>query len=361
MVEPANVRIWARTLRGLEWIAAAEAECITGISNIKIGHRELTFNCTDLKIAQQLRTIDDAYILWCECRGMNRNRASLEVLEDLLKQLSKAPIKFPFNLPNLRVTASFLGKRNYNRYEIEEVVGNYLAKRFGLNFIESNNIISEEALWCRIHLEGESVKIGFRLAKQPLHRRSWRQKNIRGALHPPLAAAMVLLANSSPGQIVLDPFVGNGTILIEAGIRFKNLNLIGCDISDSAIKQTQEHARLANVEIKLITANASMVKLPLADCIITNPPWGKATQLGGNLNYDNLLPTLFKHLKPHGRLVMLIDQEMLAKIRIKPLFVQTVRVAGRLADIIILGPPPCFANNKMGRVLEKFWRLYQTA
>ena len=58
----------------------------------------------------------------------------------------------PSTLSYLRVTASFLGQRNYTRFEIEAIVGERLAQQLGLIFVNSEDRDTDEALWCRVHL-----------------------------------------------------------------------------------------------------------------------------------------------------------------------------------------------------------------
>lgn len=64
-----------------------------------------------------------------------------------------------------------------------------------------------------------------------------------GMLPPKLARLMVNLADIRPGQTVLDPFCGNGTVLMEAALATQAAHIIGTDID---AKQTASSAR--NIE-----------------------------------------------------------------------------------------------------------------
>lgn len=61
------------------------------------------------------------------------------------------------------------------------------------------------------------------------------------AMSPRLARTLVNLADLRPGQAVLDPFCGSGTILIEACA--KSLRCLGLDSSASRVQQARENLR----------------------------------------------------------------------------------------------------------------------
>jgi tRNA G10 N-methylase Trm11 len=61
------------------------------------------------------------------------------------------------------------------------------------------------------------------------------------ALSPRLARTLVNLADLKPGQTVLDPFCGSGTILVEA--YRKSLRCLGLDSRASRVQETRENLR----------------------------------------------------------------------------------------------------------------------
>ena len=61
------------------------------------------------------------------------------------------------------------------------------------------------------------------------------------AMSPRLARTLVNLADLMPGQTLLDPFCGSGTILIEA--RAKSLRCLGLDSRASRVQQARENLR----------------------------------------------------------------------------------------------------------------------
>ena len=112
------MKVWTRVAQGIEWIAAAEASLQPNITDIEISHRDVLFRCEDLRVTQELRCIDDAFLWWYESSDFDHTRASLQKLHDCIDRLPPLAVKLPLSLSCLRVTASFLGRRNYSRYEI---------------------------------------------------------------------------------------------------------------------------------------------------------------------------------------------------------------------------------------------------
>jgi 23S rRNA G2445 N2-methylase RlmL len=354
-------RIWARVVRGLEWVAAAEAALLPEVSNILVGHRDLLFDCDRPTTAQLLRTVYDIYFLWDDIIGIGPTKQGLAVLADLCLTLPRSPAEILENARYLRVTASFLGRRTYSRFNIEDAVGPVLAAKLGLDYIRADSEAGAGVVWARLHLVNEQARLGLRLTPEPLHRRLWRSDSRPGALHPPVAAAMALLADLAPRQTVLDPCCGSGTLLIEAGLACPDLLLHGCDIAPAAVIQAQFNAAKAGVTLSLIEGDATAIILPKAERILANPPWNRAVAPAGGLTIDNFLATIRTALKAQGRIVLLADQDLglsarLAADGIPPLLVQTLRVSGRLAELIVGGNGPRFANTDLGQALAQSFR-----
>lgn len=72
-----------------------------------------------------------------------------------------------------------------------------------------------------VFVDERHAAIHLDLSGESLFKRGWRQADDKGAapLKENLAAALPILAGWQPGEPLLDPFCGSGTILIEAGQR----------------------------------------------------------------------------------------------------------------------------------------------
>jgi tRNA (guanine6-N2)-methyltransferase len=130
-------RFFARATRGIEWIAAAEITGRGGGTVRDLGHREVHFSAPAPGPLVALRTVDDVFAWAGRVDGMGRERSSLGALSRLpepdvasavaaVGALQPVPDGARFD-----VTASFLGRRNYNRYDIEDATGSALASTTG--------------------------------------------------------------------------------------------------------------------------------------------------------------------------------------------------------------------------------------
>ena len=132
------------------------------------------------------------------------------------------------------------------------------------------------------------------------------------AMMPKLARCMVNLARARPGELVLDPFCGTGSILIEAG-------LLGCRILGSDISPKMAFGCLLNLRFLglepegVLVADALRPPFPRADRVITDPPYGRSAStagLGVRQIYEALLSEL-PELLPKGNMACLASPSQL--------------------------------------------------
>ena len=70
----------------------------------------------------------------------------------------------------------------------------------------------------RVHafLEGDRGTLYLDTSGEPLFKRGWRRSTVEAPLRENLAAGIVLLTGWNPGEALLDPMCGGGTLLVEA-------------------------------------------------------------------------------------------------------------------------------------------------
>ncbi|MGC8884965.1 MAG: DNA methyltransferase [Candidatus Nanoarchaeia archaeon] len=102
------------------------------------------------------------------------------------------------------------------------------------------------------------------------------------SLKPKLALLLVNLSRAKPGKILLDPFCGAGSILIEAGLI--GCKPIGLDLDEKMIDRSKINLHFYNVKAKLYVGNAlaleNFFKPNSIDAIATDPPYGRSTKIG---------------------------------------------------------------------------------
>ena len=290
----------ARTLRGIEEIAAGEIQQAFQNSSIKIEHREILFSASlDKPHLFQFNSVDDLFFQISSLSGIDHTRNSLNTLRitfskidpsffisqiDLFRSLPEKPI--------FTIVASFLGKRNYNRFEIEDIIGEEIGKKIKGRYQSSKlGKDSPPDLTFRIHLWDNKGWFGLRIFDLPLHRRAYKITSRTGSLHPPLAYSMARMADIRKGNKVIDPFCGVGTIPIEVKKIRPKASVFGLDIDEFQTRQAKENADNAGREIEFLKSDAG--QLPFSDGsidrIVSNIPWNHQVGAAGNLR-SGLLP-----------------------------------------------------------------------
>lgn len=169
----------------------------------------------------------------------------------------------------------------------------------------------------RVMIKKDEVTVGIDTTGESLHKRGYRLAQVKAPIAENLAAALIDLTPWKPGRILVDPFCGSGTILIEAAMKAANIapgmnrhftaetwtNLIpsslwkdgrteaaenidlsvetdlqGYDIDPAAVSAARQNARNAGVsdlihfQVRPVSALSHPKKYGF---IITNPPYGQ--------------------------------------------------------------------------------------
>ncbi|NDU74605.1 methyltransferase domain-containing protein [Actinomadura sp. DSM 109109] len=355
-----RARLVARCVRGLESTVAAEV-LESGLGSVtRLGHREVRFRLSSPRPepVPSLRTADDLFLPAAQLPDAATTKHDLPALAelaaladtDVLARLRRTLTQAPGEVPGIDVTASFLGRRTFSRYDAEDVVGAALAGRLGVPYHSRRaGTAPPPGSWgWRLTLDGTHAALMLRVGDRPLHRRAYKQRSIRGTLHPPLAAAMAVLAGIRPGHTVLDPCCGAGTLLIEAAHARPGARLYGFDLSPDAVAAARANADAVPVRVDRGDAG----RLPLADAsvdrVLCNPPWGAQVQPRGSLADSPFRwwTELRRVLAPDGTAVLLLptSETLTDAIRhgLVPVHVQAVRLSGARSFIVGLRPasPP---------------------
>jgi len=184
------------------------------------------------------------------------------------------------------------------------------------------------------------------LAEQPLHRRGYRIRSRPGALHPPLARALSLIAQPGAGHLLVEPTCGVGTIPIEAALLEPRADAAAFDLEPDAVVAARCNAARAGVDLRLAVGDASRLPLPSGsvDRIVVNPPWGEAVAARGGLRRPgSLWSEASRLLAPGGRLVALVaaTTDAARSLRAAGLDAEPlacVRVSGAEAVVIAANP-----------------------
>ncbi len=336
--------IFALTTRGLEAISAAELAALAGVTVREVAYRRVAADCAESLVPLlDLRTVDDVYLDLATWTGIGHTRDVLAVLQwhatqlDLARAAEQIKTQRPLaDRPAFSVTASFVGRRNFSSDEIKQTVKEGVREISDWNYRPDDR---EADLNLRIFIEHENAYVGVRLSKRPLHERAYRQVERTGSLKPPVAAAMLRLVDLQPGQTLLDPCCGSGTILIEAAIIGAQAR--GGDSDAGALEAARLNTQAARVEVSLDQWDAR--RLPLADDsieqVVTNLPWGRQVTVDDELEhfYRAVCAEIERVLIPGGKAAVLTSTpSLLGFERLRPLEQIEISLFGQTPTISVL-------------------------
>lgn len=176
---------------------------------------------------------------------------------------------------------------------------------------------SGESFPVRVFLMKDEVTVGLDTTGESLHKRGYRKLVAKAPIAENLASALIMLTPWKKDRILVDPFCGSGTFLIEAAMMAANMapgwkrsftaqrwqhliperewqgvleeaadmvnipsdtDIQGYDIDDKVVAVARENARLAGVDSMIHFQKREVDRLSHSKkygFIITNPPYGE--------------------------------------------------------------------------------------
>lgn len=229
-----------------------------------------------------------------------------------LSQLTTEGETFVVRVRRVRGSARKIG-----RWRLEQKIGGTI-----FNKVKGINVDLEKPQKTFVGiLTGDSFIFGLELAEiraRPFFERRPRRKAFfhPTAMQPKLARCMVNLAQPKRGELVLDPFCGTGSFLVEASLI--GCRVVGFDAVQRMVKGSLRNLSHYGLEPEGI-AVADARHLPLAEssvnCIVTDPPYGiSATTLG--LGTTDLIESFLANVRDKIRRARRICLAAPKKIRI---------------------------------------------
>jgi len=319
--------LYALTAPGLETIAAEEIASDFGGEIKKKVNGTVVFRIDE--ISNQilaLRTTEDVFLLAWGTDELTYRALDLESIRrwtardvdwDALLRLHHVVRPKPKGKPTYRLVTQMHGQHGYRRID----AGHALAKGLAGKLPSSWKHVEENAaveVWLTI--EGRRALCGLRVSDRTMRHRKYKLEHIPASLRPTVAAAMVRLAEPRPGQILLDPMCGAGTILAElqdswrhsfSSANTRDLLILGGDIDPRALRSARSNlARLGVTGL----VRWDVTRLPIADesvdTIISNPPFGIQLKRPEGIRafYRKLVVELDRVLRPRAHAVLLVSE-----------------------------------------------------
>ena len=342
--------LYAIVLPGLETIAAEEISRDLG-GEIKKSERGLViFRVKEITPdLLRLRTVEDVYLLAWGSDSLTYKAGDLKQIQHWtakeadwqhLLRIHHAIHPKPKGKPTYHLVAQMTGTHAYRRIDALGAMAEGLGGVFPSSWKHADENAAVE-VWLTIH--GKTAVCGMRLSDRTMRHRTWKGEHLPASLRPTMAAALTRLAGASPGDVVLDPMCGAGTILgeqIELSKLRKagRIEVMGGDLDMIALRAAVVNLRKVG---PAFIAKWDATRLPLApnsvDRIICNPPFGKQMSSPDEIGplYRCLIRECDRVLKDGGRAALLVSE-------MDPLR-EAIRLVGweaqRQLRVIVLGQP----------------------
>lgn len=358
-----------RCVRGLEWIVADEMTAVLGTVLPATAPRELRAVVPAGRALLSLRTADDVFVVVGETPDHGHRKDAVTPLAadvagldwsgalGAVREVRGEPLP---PAPTADVVASFRGRRNFNRYAVEDAVGSVLGSVAGASYRSRTPSAGgaardpgPTALTVRVFLDGVTTHVAVRAAARPLHRRAYKLAAGPGTLHPPLAAAMVRMVGAGH-RLLHDPFCGDGTVAVEAASAGAASTVLASDIDRARVAGARDNADRAGMRVALAVADAGRAPVGpgSVDALVTNPPWDLAVRPEGSLarSWSPFWRASLEALAPDGVGCLVADDatdplQVLEEQGLALGAQARVRLAGRLSRVVSFAPsgPPRLA------------------
>ena len=240
-----------------------------------------------------------------------------------------------------RVIARMAGEHEYRRVDFQRAVERGILERGDHTWrLEEDD--ADVELWASM-IDAEFF-LTVRLSDDTMRHREYKSAHRPASLRASSAAALAWLSEPREDDVVLDPFCGAGTILIERAHLGRYAMLLGSDRDAAALAAARENVGARYKPIQL--ENWDAAALPLADAsvnkIVTNLPWG--IRYGSHGENRKLYPLWFREfarvLKSGGVMVLLTAEWRLMRDlertrKIAPSKIIRVSVLGKPAAIYL--------------------------
>ena len=205
-------------------------------------------------------------------------------IEKILKMTRSAPLE-----ESVRKGESFVVRVRRVRESAPHILGVELERKLGeiiLNKVGGVRVdlMKPQKFFFGV-LTDKKFVFGLKIAEispKPFMQRRPRKRPFfhPSAMPPKLARCMVNLAKPKAGELVLDPFCGTASMLIEAGLI--RCRVLGLDVKRHMVKGSLRNLLHYGVKPEgMIVADALKPPTIKADCVVTDPPYGRsATTLG---------------------------------------------------------------------------------
>ncbi|MGL5150793.1 MAG: THUMP domain-containing class I SAM-dependent RNA methyltransferase [Clostridium sp.] len=318
---------------GIEGITAKELKSL-GYEDLLVENGKVHFTGDEMDIAIaniHLRTAERVFIKMAEFEAKS--------FEELFQGTKN--VKWSDIIPvdgEMHVTGKSVKSTLYSVPDCQSIVKRAIVKSMEESYGISQFSESGPKYKIEVSILKDKVTLSIDTSGEGLHKRGYREKAGIAPLKETLAAAMILMSRWREEDVLVDPFCGSGTLLIEAAMIMQNIapgvsrrfvceewsimpedvfqqvrdgarravknkpiNLLGYDIDDSVLRVAKKNAGRAKViqyikfenrDFKCFRNNAR------EGFIISNPPYGE--RIGEKNEVENLYSIFGKYKEKYA-------------------------------------------------------------
>lgn len=312
----APARYYALVVPGLERIASVELEAagatvLETLSRFDRRDSIIVFAAGDPGRALRCGTLEDVCRLLVDAPvppGVGAPRALARRLD--------APVFSPAALEHhalrphrhgrsYKVVTRLAGRQAFRREDLSAA----LARALGRLLPRWSHVSGAAALELWVHVVGDRMLAGLRLSGDELAARAYKRAHLPASLKPSVARALAILSGPGPGDVVLDPMCGAGTILRERAAAARSRRILGGDNDAVAIAASRRNAG-RQPALALWDAGHLPLRAASVDAVVTNPPYGRQLPAAAGLQrlYGGFMGECARVLRPGGRCVVLTGE-----------------------------------------------------
>ena len=273
----------------------------------------------------QLRTVEDVFVLAVSMDKVPRTRQVLPQITEMVGETAvfqqaidiAMPLRKQPGRPSYRAISRLYGSHDIYRKQLGEAVERGMKNRYPRWRLVADHAMLE--IW--INLLGSRLVGGIRLTDRTTRHRFNKPVELKAALRPSVAAAMIHLTQPEDGDVFLDPMCGSGTLVMERRYAGAYGQMLAGDIVRDHVWATRQNVEALRKELphNFSPLHTDAARLPLAtgsiSKVATNLPFGK--QIGSPKALKKLYPAFFRELErvlgENGRAVILSSEYDLVK------------------------------------------------